>query len=835
MIRSTLGRAAIATAAVSIAALLGAAIQARSPARSAGSPAAGQNPADSTEKPTPEEEAAAARHLREGAELARQDRHAEAVVEFRLALAASPRSADAHFLLGRSLLEVAVKSGDPFDAAASELNEALRLDPSRDYIRLQLAEIFGRRIPGAFRPEKSMDLYLGLIERHPDRPDFRLKFVQWIFASEVRVRKAGDPGRVYQDSAWAMDLARFHLEKIIDQVPRDSDAGIEARTLLGEVQYRMGEWESARATLGDLVAQLQHGTRQGDVDLAPAWNTIGHTFFRQKDYRGATEPFRKACELKPTLPYLYDLWMAWDALGGYPKGFPDRLKFPLREENYDRANPPNMKFTDIAPQLHLDKFSGAGPTSWADYNHDGKPDVVACGCDNFCSLFKAQGDNFVDATIEAKLTRTEPGFGAVWGDYDNDGDPDLYIARNGWNGPAPNSLLRNNGDGTFTDVAEAAGVADKGSSFNLAWFDYDHDGWLDLVVTNGVYIDGSTNQLYHNRHDGTFENVTAKAGLAEKPGYGTIGVAVGDFDDDGWPDIFYHGRMTYNRLYRNNHDGTFTDVAASAGVKGPGTQNGYIAFFTDLDSDGDLDIWTGSLAPWEQVLAGYQPGYEPGPLDHIPRFYRNNGDGTFTDVSVEAGFKYPLGIMAAGVADLDNDGFVDLYLGTGNPELRRVEPKKLYRNIEGRRFEDITRYSGTGNLGKGHGVTFVDWDGDGDLDIYTELGGFFHGDWWHNAFYRNELGNREHWFNLRLEQPELNRGAIGARVTLHAGSLHQVQEVTAGRGFGSESPPGLHFGLGRMTRVERIEVRWPGGEKQTLSDLKADTTMTVRRGEPGPK
>ncbi|HZE89447.1 MAG TPA: FG-GAP-like repeat-containing protein [Verrucomicrobiae bacterium] len=822
-------RRALIVVATVLAAGVGVAVHAMGPAAADGAsapPAGGSN--------GPAEDPVAAKHIRAGADLAQQGRQPEAVAAFRRALAISPRNADAHFLLGRSLLEIAVREGRPFDEAAGEMKESLRLDPTRDYIRLQLAEIFGRRIPGAFDPDATIALYQGLIDRNPDRPDFRLKFVQWIFAAEVRMKKAGDPRRVYQDSGWAMDHARYQLEKVIDQVPRSSDGGIEARTLLAEVQYRSGEWEAARATLGDLISQLQVEHRPG-VDLSSAWNTIGHTYFRQNDYRKAADTFRKACEIKPTLTYLYDLRMAWDAMGGYAADVPQNLRFPLRDELYDRAHPPDLRFTDIAPQLHLDKFAGAGPASWADYDMDGKTDVVVCGCDTYCTLYRAQGSVFADATIDAKLTRTEPGFGAVWADYDNDGDPDLYIARNGWNGPAPNSLLRNNGDGTFTDVAGAAGVADRGSSFNLAWFDYDRDGWLDLVVTNGVYIDGSTNQLYHNRRDGTFENVTAKAGVAEKPGFGTIGVAVGDYDDDGWPDIFYHGRMTQNRLYHNNHDGTFTEVAARAHVQGSGKENGYIAFFSDHDSDGDLDIWTGSLAPWEQVLAGYQPGYEPGPVDNIPRLYRNNGDGTFTDISIEAGFKYPLGIMAAGVADLDNDGYVDLYLGTGNPELRRVEPKKLYRNIEGKRFEDITRFSGTGNLGKGHGVTFSDWDADGDLDIYTELGGFFHGDWWHSAFYRNELGNRKHWLNVRLVQPDRNREAIGGRVTIHAGAIRQVQEATAGRGFGSESPPGLHFGLGSLTRVERIDIRWPDGQTQVLTDVAADRTLTVKRGEPVPQ
>jgi hypothetical protein len=393
--------------------------------------------------------------------------------------------------------------------------------------------------------------------------------------------------------------------------------------------------------------------------------------------------------------------------------------------------------------------------------------------------------------------------------------------------------MRNNGDGTFTDVASAAGVADGGSSFNATWFDYDRDGWLDLVMTNGVYLDGSTNRLYRNRGDGTFADVTSAAGLQEKPFAGTIGLAVGDIDDDGWLDVFFHGRSGPNRLYRNDGDGTFTDIAASAGVIGPREQDGYIAFLADLDSDGDLDIFTGSLAKWEQVLAGYEEGYEGAQLADNPRLYRNGGGGKFEDVSLDAGFHYPIGIMAGGVADLDNDGYLDIYLGTGNPELRRLEPNILYHNRGGVTFEDVTRYSGLGGLGKGHGITFLDWDGDGDLEIYAEYGGFFHGDFWRNAFYRNEAGNDNNWLSIKLEQAGGNHLAIGARVTVRAGDLVQARHLLAGSGFGSSDPPVLHYGLGRRSRVDGIEIRWPDGSVQTLGPRPVNRAMHIEKPEPG--
>jgi hypothetical protein len=727
--------------------------------------------------------------------------------------------------LGRALIQRDLKRQRAPLEGIRELEASLRLDPGRAVVKLQLAEIYGTRIPGVFLPERMVSLFEELVRDHPDRHEIRLVYGRMLLTSEVRLARPGDPRRPLQDSANAMDVARFQFQKAIDLAPRDSDASIEARTLLGEVQFRSGEWDAARATFEDLMRDFP----VRGLDFAPAWETIGHTFLRQRRMPEAAEALRRAVEMGTSDARRFTLRQVWDAMGGYPKDFPEAARFHLRPEAVDLRNPPALKFTDIAPKLGIDKLAGAGPCGWADYDGDGRYDLISCGCDNFCSLFRAVAGGFVEATQEANLNRLEPGFGSAWADYDNDGDPDLYIARNGWNGPAANSLLRNNGNGTFTDVADQAGVNNRGSSFHTAWFDYDRDGWLDLVVSNGVYVDGSSNHVYRNRGDGTFEDVTERAGLTVPPRYGTIGVALGDYDADGWPDIFYHGRMDANRLFHNNGDGTFTDVAAAAGVVGPGTQNGFIALFSDLDSDGDLDLFTGSLGTWDEVLAGYQPGYEAGPTDNIPRYYRNEGNGRFADVSLEAGLRYPLGIMAGSIADLDNDGYQDIYLGTGNPEVRRLEPNIFLHNRGGRRFEDLTRFTKLGAVDKGHGITFLDWDGDGDLDMFASLGGFFHGDWSRSAFFLNEAGNRNNWLSVRLRQPVRNRDAIGSHVTVTAGSWRQVQVLTAGRGFASTDPPVLHFGLGRLERIDRLDIVWPDGVRESLEDLKANRTVEVVR------
>jgi tetratricopeptide (TPR) repeat protein len=761
-------------------------------------------------------------------DLARRGQHEAAVEEFRRSLALSANDPDTHFQLGRSLMEMALASGGPLREAMSEMEKALRLDPFRDYVRLQMAEAYGLKIPGHFDPDKTISLFEELIQRHPERPEIRLRFALWLKDSDVRLSRADDPNRVLQDSSWTYDVIRFHIEKAIDLVPEGSETMLQARMLLARILLDSGEYVAARAAFESLLPAFEErGANPGDL-----LNWIGHCLYRAEQYEKAAAAFSKAQELQPGPRHLWDIKLAYDKLGGYPEALPERYRFPLRKEAFDPASPPGLKFTDIAPRLHINRYAGAGPVAWADFDGDGQHDLLACGCDTFCNLYRAAGDTFVDATVEAKLTRLESGFGAVAADYDGDGDQDFYLARNGWSGPGANSLMRNEGNGTFVDVAAAAGVDDRGSSFNAAWFDYDRDGWLDLIVTNGVYLDGTTNQLYRNEGDGAFVNVTGAAGLTESPGFGTIGLAVGDYDDDGWPDIFYHGRGTANRLYRNNHDGTFTDVAAHAGVVGTKVQNGYIAFFADLDSDGDLDIWTGSLAPWDDVLAGYRPGYEPGPLEHVPRYFRNDGHGTFTDVSIAAGFIYPLGIMAAGVGDVDNDGYIDIYTGTGNPDMRRLEPNNFLHNRGGERFEDLTWFTALGRLGKGHGITFIDWDRDGDLEIYAELGGFFHGDFWENAFFLNEAGNRNNWLQVELKQPGTNHEAIGARVTIKAGRLNQTQQVNAGRGFGSSDPLVLHFGLGTADRVDRLEVRWPDGATQVMEAPPVNRSVLIERKTP---
>jgi tetratricopeptide (TPR) repeat protein len=783
-------------------------------------------------------------HLQRGLELARQGLDEGAEAEFRRCVQLDPGDARARTQLGRLLAAKAKREGKLPREAAEHLHAAVEKAPGDLQARYELAEILRERWIGLYDPERAIRLYEGILKDRPEQVDVRLQYATWLTVGEVRLgytvfqpegagatATLGKERRVTMDSAWTMDAARFQLEKVLDQVPPESELAAAAHLMMANVLMKSGAWiESVREA--DLVLTRHPGLPPERRVQALGFKATA--LYRQERYRESLAVAREAYDLSPTNRALWEIHQAAQSLGGYPADLPAKYRFPLRAEPSGPGVPPPPKFRDIAPRLGIDKFAGAGPASWADFDLDGLYDLLACGCDTFCSLYRNEGERFRDVTLAAGLGDLESGFGAAWGDFDGDGRPDLYVARNGWNGPAPDTLLRNRGDGTFEDVTRSAGITEPGSGFHVTWLDYDRDGWLDLFVSNGVTLDPNVNRLWRNRGDGTFEDVTGRAGLLEKPQGGTIGVAVGDVDGDGWPDLFLHGRNRPNRLYRNRGDGTFEETARQAGVAGNARQNGYVAILHDMDSDGDLDLLTFSLALWENVVTGYRADYRPVPDDDLTKYYRNEGNAAFTDWSEKAGFVYPIGTMAANVADLDNDGYADVYFGTGNPDLRRLEPNLLYHNVgRGAFFVDRTRAAGVGNLGKGHGITFLDWDGDGDLEIYAEMGGFYHGDLWHSAFYRNDTKNTNHYLQVDLAQDGPNRLAVGAGVTVKAGALRTYQEVTAGRGFGSSDPPTLHFGLGTNSRIESVRVRWPDGTVSEISPPPVDRRIRIRKGETG--
>lgn len=439
----------------------------------------------------------------------------------------------------------------------------------------------------------------------------------------------------------------------------------------------------------------------------------------------------------------------------------------------------------------------------------------------------------------AGLAGLTGGLNIVHADYDNDGWLDALVLRGAWLGPAgrhPDSLLRNRGDGTFEDVTEAAGLLAFHPGQTAAWADVDLDGWVDVFVgheTTG--LERHACRFLRNRGDGTFEDRTAESGLGIE---GFVKAALwGDVDNDGLVDLFVSRLGQPNLLMRNRGDGTFEDVAEQAGVGEPIFS--FPAFFFDFDNDGNLDLFVGGYAS-SYVQAGAQgvaAAYLGLPTDLTrPRLFRNRGDGSFEDVSREMGVDRPTLPMGCNFGDLDNDGYLDFYLGTGAPDLRAQIPNLMYRNVNGRRFVDVTAAGGFGHLQKGHGVAFGDVDADGDQDVFAVIGGAFSGDVSRNVLFENP-GSEAHWIELRLEGTDSSRDALGARVRVDVQdvegprSIHRV--VSSGGSFGAASLR-LAIGLGTARQIERIEVRWPRGGRQVFEDLPLDQALVLREGSSTP-
>ncbi|MEW6071781.1 MAG: FG-GAP-like repeat-containing protein [Planctomycetota bacterium] len=656
-----------------------------------------------------------------------------------------------------------------------------------------------------------------IVAAHPGLAAICAEHGMWLLRSQVRLDLGRRPDRPPMSSLVVLEIAQQYFERTLDASALDSPLGRYGLLALGLAVRDMGDFAGAIRLHEVLLAQ---------PDLEPglahdARFSLGFVHLRRGE-QAAARPLFEACAA--VRPGVFVDWMRSLAQG---------IRLPRRVEPVTEEHRRTLGFAERARELGVNKLDGAGPSAWCDVDRDGDLDLFVSGCDTYSILYRNDGDRFTDVSRAAGLVDVPSGFGATFADYDNDGDGDLYIGRNGWTGPAPNLLFRNRGDGTFEDVTEAAGLGDPGSSFVEAWADLDRDGFLDLLVSNGVTNDGSTNRLYHNEGDGTFTDATARCGLAEEPGTQTIGLAVGDYDLDGWPDVFANSWRTRNRLYHNRGDGTFEEVAAAAGVDGKDHPwSGYVAFLADLDGDLWPDLLLTKLSPFPHVLQAMLYGYRPTrqTFAYATKLYRNEGDGTFVDRSLEAGLLYPHGTMGANVGDLDNDGDLDFYLGTGDPSMTRLEPNAFYVNEGGGRFVDLTRFTGLGHLGKGHGITLADFDMDGDLDVYAPQGGFVHGDLWENAFYVNELGNRNHWLAVGLTGVKSNRMGVGARLVLRAGDVAIHREVTAGGAFGSSSTPFVHFGLGRREAIDRLEIRWPSGEEAAYTGLPADSYVWIAEG-----
>ena len=572
------------------------------------------------------------------------------------------------------------------------------------------------------------------------------------------------------------------------------------------------------------TAYLHKSEMENDVYRKPGDRCIfppAHVFRYKNtaDSEKAVDYFTRFLARNPdTLEVRWLLNLAYMTLGKYPSGVPAKYRIsPSVFASRDSV----PRFVDIAPAAGLNSFSMAGGVIVDDFDNDGLLDIVTSSYDQ-CEplhLFHNNGDGtFTDRAAEAGLSDQLGGLNLIQTDYNNDGCLDIFVLRGGWQQAMRSSLLRNNCDGTFTDVTEAAGLAAPIASQTAVWADIDNDGLLDLFIGN----EQGPSRLYHNRGDGTFEDIAPSAGV-DRVAF-SKGVVSADYDNDGFVDFYVSNLGGDNFLYHNNHDRTFTEVGKKAGVQAPWMS--FATWFFDYDNDGLPDLYVNSYYMSTDENLRSQLGL-PHTAETL-KLYHNQGDGTFRDVTTEVGLGHVYNPMGSNFGDFDNDGFLDFYLGTGTPPYGDILPNVLYHNQHGEKFVDVTASSGTGELHKGHGVAFADLSNNGYDDLIAETGGAVPGDRHAIRLFQNPgnvgVGPKNDWISLRLVGEKSNRAAIGARIQLTVRDGDQAQRfiyrtVGSGGSFGA-SPLQQHIGLGKDARILNIELWWPAtGTRQNFANV----------------
>jgi enediyne biosynthesis protein E4 len=554
----------------------------------------------------------------------------------------------------------------------------------------------------------------------------------------------------------------------------------------------------------------------------------------------------------------------------------DALSRPITAGGFVEGAP--VVFMDVAHQAGLDKFHhrsgsyekntiletpGSG-VAFLDYDNDGWMDIFLLNGSTFkalkgqepaprAMLFHNNHDGtFTDVTEKAGLANERWGFGVAIGDYDNDGWPDIYVANYG-----KNRLYHNNHDGTFTDVAERAGVVLGGWSTGPTWGDYDHDGLLDLFVPGYVEFDadnppiagkngipasmcqfrgvnvmcgprglpGESDHLFHNNGDGTFTDVSIKAGVSDPKKYYGFASAFVDIDDDGWVDLIVANDSVPKYLYRNKHDGTFEDISYISGfaLNDSGREQAAMGIGVgDYNRDGKVDL----------VITNFSDDYNT--------LYRNDGDTSFSDVSFQAGLAeatIPFLGWGTGFLDFDNDGLLDIFFANGHvyPGVDKqdfgttwAQRPLLFRNINGKKFEEVQARTGSGLavVVSARGAAFGDLFNDGHVDVVMN-----------NidatpTLLRDVVKNENHWIEFKLTGTGKSpRDAIGAKLFVTAGGFRQRADVFSGGSYGSSSDPRPHFGLGQASKIEKIEIRWPDGKREEINVPSVDRIFSIVEGQ----
>lgn len=624
-------------------------------------------------------------------------------------------------------------------------------------------------------------------------------------AGEVSIN-TGDIKKAISEFEAAYQIELAHQ----DTNPELAQKAIDELVTLGVAQLRRGELENCA---------LNHNA---EMCILPLSVTAQHKLPSGSEL--AIQYFEKYLSHNPiSLEIRWLLNIAYMTLGKYPDKVPPEYLIPMPS-----ASPKEglTRFPDVGADVGIDRVGNAGGSIVDDFDNDGLLDIAISNVDPCTRLQLYHNDGngrFSDWSDKSKISEQPGAINMIQTDYNNDGILDIFVLRGGWEFPMRNSLLRGNRDGTFTDVTIQSGLGSTDNqSHSAAWADYDNDGWLDLFVGHET----TPSQLFHNRGDGTFEDVSSKAHV-DLIAY-TKGVTWGDYDNDGYPDLYVSNYRDQNFLFHNKGDGTFDEVATELHVDKPLWS--FPTWFWDYDNDGWLDIFVASYTfSIRDVVRGFmgQP-----PLGETMKLYHNTGKGSFEDVTKAVGLDRVVPAMGANFGDLDGDGYLDFYLGTGSPSYAALVPNFMFKNVGGKSFVDVTGATGTGHLQKGHGVAFSDINNDGAQDVFANIGGAVPSDKYNKSLFLNP-GIKNNWISVKLSGVKTNRAAILARIKLKLAddpeeNPYRYRDVTSGGSFGSSSLT-QNIGLGKAKRIEMLEVWWPTSKtRQTFYNVPVNQFIEIK-------
>jgi tetratricopeptide (TPR) repeat protein len=768
------------------------------------------------------------------------------------------------------------KSTDPTAADGGYMG---KLDPStlRDDLRNALAGLKPGQIAGPLRMDENFailkvmsDVEMARLENPSAAKSFTMQASGHVrYPPEVSGMVDADTAlnsfskapnwnrelpQICQARTQSLALAISRLEKLLSPVDLDdlditqASDQMQAFNALGNLYAYKGEMDKAltyferafRIAQSEIpealpmeeeilgIAYLHAGELENDTYRNPGDRCIlplahGVSYKKTDELEKAAAAFSKYLQHDPSpMDVRYLLNLTYMMLGKYPDGVPAQyLIAPATFQSQENV----VHFTDVAPQAGMSLFSMSGGIIVDDFENNGLLDVVT-STSNFCGpmhYFHNNGDGtFSDRTRQAGLDAELGGLNMIQADYNNDGCMDILVMRGGWEMPQRPSLLRNNCNGTFTDVTREAGLQEPVATQTGVWADIDNDGYIDLFLGS----ENGSPHLYHNMRNGTFQDITRRAGV-DRVAFNK-GIVTGDYDNDGYMDFYVSNFIGDHLLYHNNHNLTFTEVGGKAGVTAPHRSFG--AAFMDYDNDGWPDLFVTSYYVSVDENVRSMVG---APLNaETTKMYRNMHDGTFQDVSGELGLDKVYMPMGMNFGDVDNDGYLDLYLGVGAPSYASILPKILLHNDEGKKFVDISYSSGIADLHKGHGAAFADLENSGNEDLITIIGGATPGDAHAMRLFRNP-GNGNDWITVKLVGVKSNRAALGARIKVtveNEGAAPRTIYRTVGSGgsFGA-SPLQQHIGLGKSAKIDSLEVWWPtSNTRQVFAGIDKNQFIEVR-------